>query len=227
MPPAAPGAVRRIADGFKTQKPMGGMVAAKAPKVPMAGRLSPTGKKVGGTPAPTAPRIPGPVKPPVAKPALASKAIPLRRVLSNTRRANGKFGYVTTVKKGHTMSEREYVVSKAGRLGMAEAAQGARRAMTRMGVNEKYTHKPGLPAGARENLNAAKYIATNPRARKGYLKAVGRNVKRTYKSPEFRRELTRRVEENAALSRRVGMAPVGEGGAAQGLITRAIMGRKW
>jgi hypothetical protein len=58
-----PGLVKpRVSAGFRTQRGPG---MAKPPKVPMAGRLAPTGNKIGGTPGPTAPRIPKPAIPKV------------------------------------------------------------------------------------------------------------------------------------------------------------------
>lgn len=145
----------------------------------MAGRLSPTGGKIGGTPGKTAPRIPGPVNPAAVKPALTAKAAPLRTLLNSRRGVRQVRLPAPHTDEGHEgddMSERDYLIEKA------------------VGGSLKHV-------------------------------AAARKVKQIYNDPGFRRRLTRNIEVGRESQRRIGIPPIGEGGATANMITRMIRGR--
>lgn len=159
----------RISAGFKTVR-SGGLSMPKPPATPKAGRLSPTGGRIGGVPGKTAPRVPGPAKPP-AVPGMASKAL-----LTNARRANGRWGFKATplaqvlgkapykrkpghvmpvggdFMKGSTVSEREYLIAKGLPKGLARAPRfGVRgddaEAANIFGHRRRLMHETGREAG--------------------------------------------------------------------------------
>ena len=82
----------RVSMGFKTPRPMAMPRTSatpaglpKPPAAPKAGRLSPTGGRIGGTPSPTAPRIPGPTPPKVPTAKAAFRVTPLSEVLATPK----------------------------------------------------------------------------------------------------------------------------------------------
>lgn len=164
----------RISAGFKTAKSPG-LSMPKPPAMPKAGRLSPTGGRIGGVPGKMAPRVPGPAKPP-AVPGLASKSL-----LTNARRANGKWGFKATPlaqvlgkapykrKPGHVMP-----VGGDFMKGLPSALRGVAGVrpdpvlLPRYQAERVIAHRAGRKA-AREGVRRPLAIAPNPLVDEGMM----------------------------------------------------------
>lgn len=210
----------RISAGFKTVR-SGGLSMPKPPATPKAGRLSPTGGRIGGVPGKTAPRVPGPAKPP-AVPGMASKAL-----LTNARRANGRWGFKATplaqvlgkapykrkpghvmpvggdFMKGISMSEREYVIEKSVRSYTSGVLDRTDRRIAR--ADRPFFGAP--PSGARRVKRNAKFLAVE-----SMNTPTGRKVVRGVQ--QFGREMDPNRNVGAKVMSRMGVAQIGEGAAA-------------
>jgi len=129
----------RISAGFKTVKSPA-LAMPKPPTVPKAGRLAPTGGRVGGTPGPKAPRIPKPAMPkPFGKSEgdvmgereyLLSKAVPLGPGVTRRKIKGGIKRFAREMDPKRNPADRFFARNKIAQVGDGAAALAAQRGMT-------------------------------------------------------------------------------------------------